>query len=129
MANKRVSELIEHPPEQLADDTDEIIVNTDITGEDEVTVRTTTRMRLGKLLADQGVSTGFHVVWNFEDMRLLPLAESLKIAFVLGNLAKGDGQGGIYYFDHESTEEDDGIAVGKPSETAEVDPGRWHQFL
>jgi len=128
MANKRISELLAHPADH-ADDEDEIVVNTDITGEDEVTVRTTTRLTLSKLFTDHGLSSGFHVVEDFEEMRLLPLADFLKIAFVLGNLTKGDGQGGIYYFDLASTTADDGISVGKPAETNEVDPGRWIQFL
>jgi hypothetical protein len=129
MSNKRISQLIEHPPEQLADGGDEIVVNTDITGDDDLTVRTTTRMRLSKLLDDQSITTGMHLVANFAAMRDLPLADSLKLAFVLGNVTKGDGQGGVYYFDHESTDADDGISVGKPTEVDTEDPGRWIQYI
>jgi hypothetical protein len=129
MSNKRISQLIEHPPAQPAADSDEIVVNTNITGDDNLTVRTTTRMALAKLLRDQNVARGFELCWDFESLRLIPVAEDNKVAFVLGNLAKGDGQGGIYYYDHESDNTDDGISVAKPAELEDTDFGRWHQFL
>jgi hypothetical protein len=48
---------------------------------------------------------------------------------VLGGAVKGDGGGGVYYFDISSLADDNGLSVIRPSSISPTAPGRWLKFI
>lgn len=52
-----------------------------------------------------------------------------KTVWLLGELAAGDGNGGLYYFDAASTEADAPLSVVRPTAIAAGSPGRWIKHI
>lgn len=52
-----------------------------------------------------------------------------KTVWLLGDLVKGDGGGGIYYFDATSMAADNPTSVVRPNAIAVGLPGRWIKHI
>lgn len=72
-----------------------------------------------------GVS-GFFTADTLTAMRALATSVSNKIVFLLGDTTKGDGGGGVYYWDNASTAAHDPLVTVRPTDFTTA--GVWKRF-
>lgn len=63
-----------------------------------------------------------------QESRVTVLVEGMP-ATLYGGVTRGDGQGGLYYFDSTSVLADDDVSVIKPDSVAVGAAGRWMKWL
>lgn len=63
-----------------------------------------------------------------QESRVTVLVEGMP-ATLYGGVTRGDGEGGLYYFDAASVLADDDVSVIKPNSIAVGSPGRWRKWL
>lgn len=51
------------------------------------------------------------------------------MATLYGSVTRGDGLGGLYFFDAAAVDADDGVSVIQPNSIIGAAPGRWKKWI
>jgi len=70
---------------------------------------------------------GVFVVDTIPELRELPTLSTNAACQVNGNLARGDGGGGMYFWVNDGTDADDGVTYIRPNDY--VDGGIWQKLI